>query len=89
MKQLNLILPEEVIELEKKRINLKRLGFYEVKFILMYETEKAFICNKKYKKVFVIPKSICRNVIKITDEEDNIYIELPKWFCKKELNCYQ
>ena len=75
---------------------------YEIVFNPIRETEKAYFVQKKTKKIykhFWVPKSIVINVStygvnRNLDKDlfyvkDRIKLELPKWYCDKELGFYK
>lgn len=75
---------------------------YKVTFNFKKELDKSIMVHKKTKKIskmFFIPKSIImdreeyqvdRNLWKdVTYTLDRITLELPRWYCEKELGFYR
>jgi|DEB0MinimDraft_10_1074344.scaffolds.fasta_scaffold200789_2 hypothetical protein len=75
---------------------------YKVTFTFQKELDKCFKVKKKTKKInkeFFIPKSISSDVFIYEQEKSlgkdigytrkRISINLPKWFCDKELGFYK
>jgi hypothetical protein len=79
-----------------------KMNSYIVTFNFVKDLEKSIMVQKKTKKInkmYFIPKSIILNQERYEQKKnlwkdvsytrERIAIELPKWYCKKELGFYK